>query len=109
MLEEQLERIAVALETIAARYSGEAPAPAKAPAKSSSKPSNKTTVGKQTEPDPDGPTEDDVRAALVRLQESDGNPNKGKSILKEEGASNLMQLDPAKYAAVIAKCDKAAA
>lgn len=108
MLEEQLERIAVALETIAARYSGEAAAPAK-PKADKPKASNKQTVGKQAEVDPDAPTEDDVRAALVRLQESDGNPNKGKSILKEEGASNLMQLDPAKYASVIGKCDKAAA
>lgn len=107
MLEEQLERIAVALETIAARYSGEAAAPAKAPAKAASKPKadNKTTVGKPAEESEF--SEDDVRAALVALQESDGNPNKGKSILKESGASNLMQLDPAKYATVIAACQKA--
>ena len=108
MLEEQLKRIADALETIAAKLGADAPAkPAKAskPAATPSEP-DKKKVGKEPEPDPDGPTKEDVRAALVALAEAK-DARAGKAILKAQGVSTLEQLDPAKYQVVLDEIEKA--
>ena len=108
-IESTLERIAEALETIAATYSGTA-APEKAPPKKAStkkaaaKP-DKETVGKVDEDPGDGITKDQVREKLQELQKAT-TPAQAKSILKGHGASTIGNLPASKYAQVIEQCDK---
>lgn len=107
-LEKTLERIADALEAIAAGGGTIAP-PAEEPAKPAKKKktgtSKKKTVGKVAEPDPDGPTKEEVRAKLQAVQKAT-TPAQAKSILKAEGASTIGNLAASKYASVIDACDK---
>ena len=106
-IEKTLERIADALETIAAGGgSVAAPEPeTKKPAKTSKpKPKdNETKVG--TDDDDGGITKEEVRAKLQAVQKAT-TPAQAKSILKAEGATTIGNLAASKYAAVIAACDK---
>jgi hypothetical protein len=106
-IEKNLERIADALEAIAAG-GGTIPQPAEEPAKPAKKKtgtSKKQTVGKVAEPDPDGPTKEEVRAKLQAVQKAT-TPAQAKSILKAEGATTIGNLAVSKYPAVIAACEK---
>ncbi len=106
-LEKTLERIADALEAIAAG-GGTIASPAEEPAKPTKKKtgtSKKQTVGKVNEPDPDGPTKEEVRNKLQAVQKAT-TPAQAKSILKTEGATTIGNLAVSKYAVVIAACEK---
>jgi hypothetical protein len=106
-LEKTLERIADALEAIAAG-GGTIASPAEEPAKPVKKKtgtSKKTTVGKKEEIDPDGPTKEEVREKLQAVQKAT-TPAQAKSILKMEGATTIGNLAVSKYPAVIAACEK---
>lgn len=105
-IEKTLERIADALETIAAG-GGEIATPAAESAKPKKKTgtTKKTTVGKKEEIDPDGPTKEQVRAKLQAVQKAT-TPAQAKSILKMEGATTIGNLAASKYVAVITACDK---
>lgn len=105
-IEKTLERIADALESIAAS-TGVQPIEAQAPtpAKKKTGTSKKTTVGKKEEIDPDGPTKEEVRAKLQAVQKAT-TPAQAKSILKMEGATTIGNLAASKYVAVITACEK---
>lgn len=107
-IEAALERIAAALETIAAG-GGALPVlhddtPADEPAKPDKKKSAASkTVGKVA--DEHGITKEEVRAKLQEVQKAT-TPAQAKSILKQEGASTIGNLAVSKYPVVIAACDK---
>jgi len=105
-IESTLERIAAALETIAAG-GGTVAAPAakdeKAPPKKSSKKSTEKRVGTPDEGDPEY-TKEMVRAKLQELQKAT-TPAQAKSILKSHGASTIGNLPASKYKQVIDECD----
>lgn len=111
MIEEQLERIANALEHIATKLDGgvelEQPAakPAKADKPAPAKAEDKKTIG-NTEPANSEYTKDQVREALQDLQKATS-AAKAKSILKEAGASTLGQLPEEKYHVVMEQVAKA--
>lgn len=102
-IEKSLERIADALETIAAGGGAAAPEPEKKPAKKPPKKETQTKVG--TDDDDGGITKEQVRDKLQQVQKAT-TPAQAKSILKAEGASTIGNLAASKYAAVIAACDK---
>ena len=110
-IEKTLERIADALETIAAAAGElaeeETPMPAapkkKAPAKKAAKAKNQVQVG--TDDEADDVTKEEVRAKLTEVQKATS-PAQAKSILKAEGASTIGNLPLAKYQRVIDACDK---
>ena len=109
-IEKTLERIADALETIAASDRTLAAAVAepekKAPAKkktTNKKKETETKVG--TDDDDGGITKEEVRAKLQAVQKAT-TPAQAKSILKAEGATTIGNLAASKYANVIAACDK---
>ncbi len=106
-IEKTLERIADALETIAAGTDRTIKPQAEEPAKPKKKTgtSKKTTVGKKEEIDPDGPTKEEVREKLQAVQKAT-TPAQAKSILKMEGATTIGNLAASKYVAVITACDK---
>jgi len=106
-IESALERIAEALETIAAGDGVYAPAtpPEKAPPKKAAGKPAKETIGKVAEEPDDGITKDQVRDKLQQLQKAT-TPAQAKSILKGHGASTIGNLPVSKYAQVIAQCEK---
>jgi hypothetical protein len=111
-IEATLERIAAALESIAAGGGTVAPAaerddpkPEKAPPKkSSTKKSAEKRIGTEDVADPDY-TKEMVRAKLQELQKAT-TPAQAKSILKSHGASTIGNLPASKYKQVIDECDK---
>lgn len=116
-IEKTLERIAGALENLAATvaenrapagwiepdkpgtYSGEEEPPKKSSGK---KPAEKR-VGTEDVGDPDY-TKEMVRAKLQELQKAT-TPAQAKSILKSHGASTIGNLPASKYKQVIDECD----
>lgn len=107
-IEASLERIAAALETIAAGGGALPVLHDDPPAEESAKPDKKKsaaskTVGKVA--DEHGITKDEVRAKLQAVQQK-ATPAKAKSILKQEGASTIGNLAVSKYPLIIAACDK---
>lgn len=104
-IESTLERIADALETIAA--AGGAVAPIAGNEKPSAKKAapNKKIIGKPTpEPEEGDITKEQVRAKLQELQKAT-TPAQAKSILKGHGASTIGNLPASKYQQVIDQCD----
>jgi len=129
-IEVTLERIAVALETIAAGGGAVTAAPttatdtpattkAEKPAASGKgKPAGKGKATKESKPAKEEPAEteeakepeltlNDVRAALTTLQKAVG-ADAPKALLSEHGASTLSKLDKGTYGAVIAAAKAAA-
>ncbi len=116
-IEKTLERIADALETIAASDRtlaaavAETPpeptpasrAPTKKKKKATKKGETQTQVG--TPDDDGGITKEEVRAALQSVQKAT-TPAQAKSILKAEGATTIGNLAASKYANVIEACNK---
>jgi len=104
-IEKTLERIADALETIAAGGGAIAPAaePKAKPKKAAKPKANETVVG--TPDDDGGISKDEVRDKLQAVQKQT-TPAQAKSILKAEGATTIGNLPQSKYAQVIAACDK---
>ncbi len=115
-IEKTLERIADALETIAASDRTLAAAvaetpPEPTPASRAPKKKKKATKKGETQtqvgtPDDDGGiTKEEVRAALQSVQKAT-TPAQAKSILKAEGATTIGNLAASKYANVIEACSK---
>jgi len=102
-IEKNLERIADALETIAAGGGAVAPAPAAKPKPKPKAKDNETVVG--TPDDDGGISKEEVRDKLQAVQKQT-TPAQAKSILKAEGATTIGNLPKSKYANVIAACDK---
>lgn len=106
-IEATLERIAAALESIAAGGGTVAPAADKKapPAKKAStkKASTNKRVGTEDVGDPEI-TKEMVRAKLQELQKAT-TPAQAKSILKSHGASTIGNLPASKYGQVIDECD----
>lgn len=107
-IEKTLERIANALETIAAGGGAlaalaveEEEVPPSATKASDKKPAGKR-VGTPDEPDPEF-TKDMVRASLQALQKAT-TPAQAKSILKSHGATTIGNLPASKYKRVIDEC-----
>lgn len=109
-LEKSFERIADALESIAARYNGafqpdpepetETPKPDKKPRSRGKK---EETIGKSHEVD-DSISKEDVRAKLQAVQKAT-TPAQAKSILKALGATTIGNLAKSKYALAIEQCN----
>jgi hypothetical protein len=107
-IEATLERIAAALESIAAGGGTVAPAAEEKKAPSTKKASTKKSAEKRVSTedvgDPDY-TKEMVRAKLQELQKAT-TPAQAKSILKSHGASTIGNLPASKYKQVIDECDK---
>lgn len=106
-IEATLERIAAALESIAAE-GGTVAAPAaekKAPStkKASTKKAAEKRIGTEDVGDPEF-TKEMVRAKLQELQKAT-TPAQAKSILKGHGATTIGNLPASKYQQVIEECD----
>lgn len=122
-IEATLERIAIALETIASGGGLQSAAPTKTTRKRTTKKAEAkaeepTETKKEEAPAPDdqkaeaeaegsdGPTLDDVRAALKALQAAT-DPKKTREVLSTAGGNGaLSKVKPAKYQAVIDKCQE---
>lgn len=104
-IEATLERIAAALESIAAGGGTVAPAEDKKapPKKAANKKSTNKRVGTEDVGDPEY-TKEMVRAKLQELQKAT-TPAQAKSILKSHGASTIGNLPASKYKQVIDECD----
>ena len=109
-IEKTLERIAAALETIAAgggtidlRPVNPAEEEEAPPKKSTGKKPAEKRVGTEDVGDPDY-TKEMVRAKLQELQKAT-TPAQAKSILKSHGASTIGNLPASKYKQVIDECD----
>ncbi len=108
-IEATLERIANALETIAAGggFPTDAKPAEKKPDQKASKPpakDKKQTVGKVHDEAEAEHTKEEVRAKLQAVQKKT-TPAQAKSILKAHGASTIGNLAVSRYAQVMADCD----
>lgn len=112
-LEQEVGRIATALERIATAAEGnETPSPdpaAEAPAKKTAKKTTKKKEAPAAQPAGDQPTEDDLRAVFQEYVGKKGN-EEGTAALKElitrYGAAKIGEVKPEDYAAIIEEVKK---
>ncbi len=98
-LESTLERIAVSLESIAARYGGEldeTPAQPEPERKAAD-----TKANGADDADTTAPGKDDVRQALVNLAQVTGSNDSPRDALKEFGVKTVPQLKESQHADII--------
>jgi hypothetical protein len=111
-IEAQLERIANALEAIAAgssettQTSTSSTKPAPSQEKSSKKPSKKSSAPKESKGGSES-TKDDVREALKNLQKAKG-AAAARDLLAENKAKTLTDLDAEMYSSVIEAAEERA-
>ena len=106
MIEEQLERIATSLETIAAVYSGAGAGGDDTPIGKEKATRKGKGKGKGKGKDK-GPTSEDVKIALTTFVEDGPGKDPAKKILKSFDAGSISTLDESKYADFITALEAA--
>lgn len=104
-IESSLERIATALEILAGQKESVSSEPSSDPEPSSPKKSKPSP--KPSKKSSDGPTKDDVREALKKLQKAHG-PQAARTLLADHNARTLGELDVDAYEQAIADAEERA-